>query len=130
MSKTVQISTHHRDDWQDITAAVQACVEEGDISDGVVTVFVPHTTAGVTIQENADPPLKTDITAALDRLFPWQGAYRHGEENAAAHMKAMLTGPSVQIPFVRKKLQLGTWQAVYLCEFDGPRQRRVVIQVA
>lgn len=130
MQKVIQIETRSHDDWRDITAQVQACVDQSQEADGVVTVFVPHTTAGVAIQENADPPLKTDITNALARLFPWEGDYRHGEDNAAAHMKAMLAGPSVQVPFAKKRLLLGTWQAIYFCEFDGPRQRRVVIHVA
>ena len=130
MQKVIRIETRAHDDWQDVTAHVQACVTESALTDGVAAVFVPHTTAGVTIQENADPPLKLDITAAFARLFPWQGDYRHGEDNAAAHMKAMLVGPSVQVPFAKAQLQLGTWQAIYLCEFDGPRQRRIVIHVS
>jgi secondary thiamine-phosphate synthase enzyme len=130
MQKVIQIETRNHDDWRDITAQVQACVHEAGLAEGVVTVFIPHTTAGVAIQENADPPLKTDISEAFGRLFPWDGGYRHGEDNAAAHMKAMLVGPSVQVPFAKKQLQLGTWQAIYLCEFDGPRQRRVVVHVA
>ena len=109
---------------------MQSCVQDSGLAEGLATVFVPHTTAGVAIQENADPPLKQDITSAFARLFPWDGGYKHGEDNAAAHMKALLVGPSVQVPFAKGQLLLGTWQAIYLCEFDGPRQRRAIVHVA
>lgn len=130
MNQTISVKTARHEDWVDITRHVQAAVKESGLEQGVVTVFVPHTTAAVTIQENADHPLKGDIDEALSRLFPWQGHYRHGEDNAAAHMKAMLTGQSEQVPFAQGHLQLGTWQGIYLCEFDGPRSRRVVLQVS
>ena len=129
MNTTLTVGTHAHNDWCDITAEVERVVAAADLEEGVATVFVPHTTAAVTLQENADPPLKRDITDALERLFPWNGHYGHGEANAAAHMKAVLMGPSVAVPFARKKLVLGTWQAIYLCEFDGPRERQVVIHV-
>ena len=130
MNKTISVQTRGRDDFCDLSREAQQAVSESGLAEGVLTVYVPHTTAGVTIQENADPPLKQDLTAALDRLFPWPGPYRHGEDNAAAHMKSMLTGPSVQVPFVEGELQLGTWQSIFLCEFDGPRRRRVILQVS
>ena len=130
MQKVIQVETRNHDDWQDITAQVQSCVHDSGLAEGVATVFIPHTTAGVAIQENADPPLKVDITSVFARLFPWEGDYRHGEDNAAAHMKAMLVGPSVQVPFSKGRMLLGTWQAIYLCEFDGPRQRQVIVNVA
>ncbi len=98
--------------------------------EGIVTVFVPHTTAGVTIQENADPPLRGDITRALDRLFPWNGGWSHCEDNAASHMKAVVVGSSVQVILSGGKLVLGTWQDIFLCEFDGPRTRDVIIKVS
>lgn len=129
MQQTIDVGTRDKDDWVDITQQVRAVVKESGGKDGIVYVFVPHTTAGVTIQENADPPLRQDIGRALARLFPWEDGYRHCEDNAAAHMKAMLVGPHVAIPFSGGDMALGTWQAIYFCEFDGPRQRHVVIRV-
>ncbi len=128
--RRIEVRSNGRDDWIEITAEVRATVAEAGRRDGVVTVFVPHTTAGVVIQENADPPLKRDISEMMDRLYPWDGAYGHCEDNAAAHMKAIYAGPSVQIPFSDGQLVLGTWQGVYFCEFDGPRTRTVVLQVS
>ena len=130
MLKTITVRSHNHDDWIDITASVQSAVSDTRVGEGVVTIFVPHTTAGVTIQENADPPLKRDITQALARLFPRAGDYGHCEDNAASHMKAVLVGTSAQVPFAGGKLLLGQWQAVYLCEFDGPRERRVHIKIS
>ena len=85
MNETISVKTRSHEDWVDITRQVAAVVKQSGLDEGIVTVFVPHTTAGVTIQENADPPLKGDIDEALGRLFPWSGNYRHGEDNAAAH---------------------------------------------
>ncbi|MEM6730117.1 MAG: secondary thiamine-phosphate synthase enzyme YjbQ [Myxococcota bacterium] len=125
-----EIETKARDDWVDITGQLRELAATAEAPEGVLTVFIPHTTAGVVIQENADPPLKVDITRALDRIYPWDADYGHCEDNAAAHMKAIYTGPSVQIPFSGRRLTLGTWQSVYFCEFDGPRTRTVVVQLA
>ena len=97
------------------------------MGDGVVTVFIPHTTCGVTINENADPDVVTDMLAALARMVPWEAGYRHGEGNAAAHVKASLMGFSAQVAVADGKLQLGTWQGIFLCEFDGPRVREVKV---
>ena len=97
------------------------------LKDGAVTVFVPHTTAGVTINENADPDVVSDMIAALERMVPWEAGYAHGEGNAAAHVKASLMGSSVRVLVEDGALQLGTWQGIYFCEFDGPRQRQVWI---
>jgi secondary thiamine-phosphate synthase enzyme len=131
MIRRIKVPTRGRDDWVDITREVEESLGAPDLPrEGVVTVFVPHTTAGVTIQENADPPLKGDITRALDRIFPWEAGYRHCEDNAASHMKAVVVGSSVQVIFSGGKLILGTWQAICLCEFDGPRTREVVIKVS
>ena len=109
----------------DITASVRGAVERSGVREGLATVFVPHTTAGVTINENADPDVVADMTAALDRAVPWSADYRHGEGNAAAHVKASLMGSSVTVLVHGGGLVLGTWQAIYLCEFDGPRTREV-----
>ncbi|MEL6547789.1 MAG: secondary thiamine-phosphate synthase enzyme YjbQ [Myxococcota bacterium] len=125
----LELQSKGRDDWVDITSQVQDLVRARG-GEGVVTVFVPHTTAGVVIQENADPPLKRDITKMLDRLYPWNADYGHCEDNAAAHMKAIYAGPSVQVPFSNGDLALGTWQGIYFCEFDGPRSRRVCVKLS
>ena len=129
MHSTLTRETRARNDWCDITTDVQQAVAASGRDEGLATVFVPHTTAAVTIQENADPPLKRDITRALDRIFPWEDEYGHAEGNAAAHLKVVAMGPSVQVPFAGGRLLLGTWQAIYLCEFDGPRHRQIVVHV-
>ena len=121
--KKLAIQTPARTALVDITARIQAAVVELGVQAGAITVFVPHTTAGVTINENADPDVVTDIKAALEKLVPWNGPYRHGEGNSAAHIKAGLMGSSVRVLVENGRLQLGTWQAIYFCEFDGPRTR-------
>jgi len=125
-----EVTTRTRTEFVDIAAQVQAAVHAAGVADGVVTVFVPHTTAGITINENADPDVMADVAAALDRSVPWQAGYRHSEGNAAAHVKASLIGSSVQVFVNRGRLQLGTWQTVYFCEFDGPRRRQVWVTAA
>jgi secondary thiamine-phosphate synthase enzyme len=97
------------------------------VSDGLCHVFVPHTTAGVTISENADPDVTRDVMAVLERLVPRSGDYRHVEGNSDAHVKASLLGASALVPIAAGRLVLGTWQAVYFCEFDGPRHRRCIV---
>ncbi|MGC9453329.1 MAG: secondary thiamine-phosphate synthase enzyme YjbQ [Phycisphaerae bacterium] len=125
-----EVKTHDRDDFVDITSQVAAAVREAGISDGMVTVYVPHTTAGVTINENADPSVVHDIIAALDTAVPWrQSFYRHGEGNSAAHVKSSLMGCTTCIPVREGSMTLGTWQGIYFCEFDGPRTRRVLVTV-
>ena len=125
------VSTRERDDFRDITALVQQALGSTLLQDGICTVFVPHTTAGVTINENADPDVVRDMLYILDRMVPWNDPkYRHGEGNSAAHVKASMMGCSVAIPVRGGQLALGTWQGIYLCEFDGPRTRRVRVQMA
>jgi secondary thiamine-phosphate synthase enzyme len=109
----------------DITREVQSAVSGLGLKTGLVTVFVPHTTAGITINENADPDVTSDMAAALDGAVPWRADYKHSEGNAAAHVKASLMGSSIYVIVENGRLQLGTWQAVYFCEFDGPRSRSV-----
>lgn len=121
--KRFRISSRQRTEWVPVTRQVQVAVDEMGIEEGVVTVFVPHTTAGLTINENADPDVATDMMEALDRLVPWNAAYRHGEGNSAAHVKASLMGSSVRVIVEGGRLRLGTWQGIYFCEFDGPRSR-------
>jgi secondary thiamine-phosphate synthase enzyme len=128
---TIQVRTRSRDELLEITAEVRACVRDSGISDGVVEVYVPHTTAGVTINENADPTTEADILADLDRLIPWrQSYYRHMEGNSAAHFKASLMGASVRVLLQGGRLVLGTWQGIFFCEFDGPRTRKVHVHVS
>ncbi|MFA5688152.1 MAG: secondary thiamine-phosphate synthase enzyme YjbQ [Kiritimatiellales bacterium] len=121
----ITVQTKSRTAFVDITADVQRFVAAKKIISGVITVFVPHTTAGITINENADPDVTADLDAVLDRVVPWHGNYRHLEGNTAAHAKAVMCGSSVQVIVENEKLMLGTWQSVYFCEFDGPRTRRV-----
>jgi secondary thiamine-phosphate synthase enzyme len=126
--KRISVKTSQRTEFVNITGRVEAAVVELGLKDGIITVFVPHTTAGVTINENADPDVVHDLGLALDRMVPWsQAGFLHGEGNAAAHVKASLMGSSVQIHVHGGRLQLGTWQAVYFCEFDGPRDRHAWI---
>ncbi len=121
------IRTQKRTQFLDITRDIQTFVTGLGLKSGVVTVFVPHTTAGITINENADPDVTFDIGETLDKAVPWNAQYRHSEGNAAAHVKASIMGSSVQIIVENGRLQLGTWQGVYFCEFDGPRSRNVWI---
>ncbi|QGG48281.1 secondary thiamine-phosphate synthase enzyme YjbQ [Heliorestis convoluta] len=124
-----QVKTSKRLCFTDITAEVSAIVRESGIGQGKVVVFVPHTTAAVTINENADPDVVHDLETIFQRLVPYQKGYRHGEGNSDAHMMTTLTGASETLLIHRGKLLLGTWQSLYLAEFDGPRHRRVVVQV-
>ena len=126
--KAFSINTKRRTEFVDITAEVAKAVTALGVKDGVITVFVPHTTAGITINENADPDVTADIAAGLDRMVPWSADYRHGEGNSAAHVKASLMGSSVRVIVSGGRLQLGTWQAIYFCEFDGPRNRKVWVE--
>ena len=123
--KAIKVNTRGRAQFVDITGEVGRAVSELHCEDGLALVFVPHTTAGITINENADPDVVADIESALERIVPWQGGYRHGEGNSAAHVKASLMGSSVTVPVAGGRLKLGTWQAIYFCEFDGPRSRDV-----
>jgi secondary thiamine-phosphate synthase enzyme len=107
----------------DITPQLNRAIWESGITDGICFIFVPHTTAGITINENADPSVKEDILEMLNRLIPGRYNYKHIEGNAPAHIKASLIGSSVSVPIRGGKLQLGTWQGVMFCEFDGPRNR-------
>ena len=123
------LRTDRRDALEDITAQVQQAVRQSGIRSGVCHVYVPHTTAALTINEHADPAVADDLLRQLDRLVPWDGPYAHQEGNAAAHIKAALLGHSVQVLVESGRLQLGTWQGLFFCEFDGPRQRQVWVQV-
>jgi len=124
-----EVQTSERLVFVDITTQVEAEVARGGVRDGVVVVFVPHTTAGVTINENADPSVRADMKLALERLVPESLLFTHLEGNADAHVKASLMGSSVTVPLAEGRLRLGTWQGIYFAEFDGPRRRRVLVSV-
>jgi secondary thiamine-phosphate synthase enzyme len=128
--KEFTVSTNNHTEFVEITERVQRAVQESGVTEGVCTVFVPHTTAGITVNENADPDVVADMMYALDKVVPWKSPnYRHGEGNTAAHVKSSMMGHSVQV-FVRGgKLQFGTWQGIFLCEFDGPRTRKIWVSV-
>jgi secondary thiamine-phosphate synthase enzyme len=119
------VRTQKHTQFLDITQEVQSWISDSEAQNGIVTIFVPHTTAGIAINENADPSVTSDMADALDRAVPWQAQYKHSEGNAAAHVKASMMGSSVQVIVEDSRLLLGTWQAVYFCEFDGPRSRTV-----
>jgi len=124
---TVSVKTHARIDMVDITQLVQREISNGDVADGVCVVYVPHTTAGITINEGADPAVCQDIVKKLSELVPPNAGYRHMEGNADSHIKASIMGSSVTVLVESGRLVLGTWQKIFFCEFDGPRSRRVYI---
>ena len=125
------VKTQGRDQFLDITDRVAKLVADSGVAEGLAVVFVPHTTAGVTINENADPDVVHDVLGALDLAVPWrQDFYQHDEGNSAAHVKSSLVGCSATIPIHAGRLTLGTWQAIYFCEFDGPRTRQVIVTIA
>ncbi|MEW6556864.1 MAG: secondary thiamine-phosphate synthase enzyme YjbQ [Elusimicrobiota bacterium] len=124
----ININTHKQTEFVDITEIVREKIAEAKVSDGVCVVFVPHTTAGITINENADPDVVKDILMMLDKKIPLRDSdYEHSEGNSAAHIKASLIGSSVTVIIADGKLQLGIWQGIYFCEFDGPRRREIWI---
>lgn len=127
--RTIDVRTDRRTEFVDITADVRRAVRDVGLSDGAVVVYCPHTTAAVTIQENADPDVVHDMLLWLNRHVPKDVAgFRHAEGNSDSHIKSSLVGPSVCVPVVGGELVLGTWQGVYFCEFDGPRRREVKVQ--
>ena len=126
--KEISVETHSRVEMIDITAAVQKAVREEKIEKGICLVYTPHTTAAVTINENADPDVPRDILAALDRAVPFSANYRHAEGNSAAHVKSSLVGASELVIIENGRLFLGTWQSIFFCEFDGPRTRKFIIK--
>ena len=126
---TLTVRSNHKADVIDVTDRVQQVVRESGVEAGLCHVYVAHTTAGVFINENADPDVTTDVLTTLEGLVPWENGYRHAEGNAAAHIKATLIGTSQTIPVRDRRLALGQWQGIYLAEFDGPRERRVQVTV-
>jgi len=130
MIQTFQVKTSRRTDLVDITRSVQEAVRKSGVKEGVCFVIVPHTTAAVTINENADPSVLEDIMMSLDKIVPFEGPYRHLEGNSPAHIKGSLIGCSQTVFVESGKLVLGTWQGIFFCEFDGPRSRKVYVRVA
>ena len=126
--QTFTVKTRSRVEMLDITSRVAEAIRAEGLDEGIAVVFVPHTTAGVTINENADPDVTRDILAETSKLVPFDDAYHHSEGNSAAHIKSCLFGPSLTVLVSGGRPVLGTWQAVYFCEFDGPRNRRVIVQ--
>ncbi len=123
------IKTSSSDEMINITSLVRQEVQKSGVSSGTAVVFVPHTTAGVTINENADPDVVYDLLSIFRRVFPESGSYRHMEGNSHAHAKASMVGSSCTVIIENGKLQLGTWQGIYFCEFDGPRTRKVFVKI-
>ena len=121
------VSSTSRTEFIDITADVQNVLAESGLKDGICMLYVPHTTAGVTINESADPSVKSDILSVLNKIVPWDANYRHLEGNSPAHIKASMMGASELIAVENGRLVLGTWQGIFFCEFDGPRTRSVQI---
>ncbi len=129
MLKQFSVRTSNRCEMIDITGQIRSILKESGYQSGTCQVYVPHTTAGVTINENADPDVPRDILATLERLVPLHGNYRHSEGNSDAHMKASLMGSSQTVFFENGNLTLGTWQSLFFCEFDGPRTRSVFVKL-
>ncbi len=123
--ETIGVSTTSREEFLDITREVSEVVAEDEVETGICHLFVPHTTAGVAINEGSDPAVAKDIITALGRLVPEEGDYLHREGNSDAHIKATLVGSQLSIPCREGQLTLGTWQNIFLCEFDGPRMRQI-----
>ncbi len=130
VKKDFHISSKHRNQMIDITGQVNSLVAQSGITNGDVIVYCPHTTAAITINENADPSVSHDILLTLEELVPHhRPGYRHSEGNSDAHCKSSIIGCSEQIPIKDKSLVLGTWQGIFFCEFDGPRSRRAIVQI-
>jgi secondary thiamine-phosphate synthase enzyme len=129
MIQTVQVKSSRRNDFVDITHSVQQVIQKSGVGEGVCHLFIPHTTAAVTINENADPSVTQDIMMMLNKLIPSEDDYRHLEGNSPAHIKSSLLGCSKTVLVESGKLVLGTWQGIFFCEFDGPRSRKVYVKV-
>jgi len=129
MIQTFQVRTSKRTELIDITRSVQEAVQKTGVREGICILFIPHTTAAITINENADPSVPLDIVMELNKLVPFEDRYQHMEGNSAAHIKASLVGFSQTVLVKSGKLLLGTWQGIFFCEFDGPRNRNIHVQI-
>ena len=128
MLREFSLSTAHNN-WTDVTDRARETLRESGVKDGLCVVYCPHTTAGITINENADPDVVRDLIFALEKTYPDRAEFRHVEGNSAAHLRASAMGSSATIPVRNGRLLLGTWQGIYFCEFDGPRTRRFYVQI-
>ncbi len=129
MTREIAISTCAKKELVNVTSEIEKAVRNSGIEEGTCYVFVPHTTAGIIINEGADPSVKRDILSQLDKIAPSRGSYEHLEGNSPAHIKASIVGTCETIIVENGKLLLGTWQSLYLCEFDGPRHRRILVRI-
>jgi len=129
MPRYLNVKSNHRIELVNITSMVEKEINDAGFTNGVCYIFVPHTTAGVTINEGADPTVQKDIISTLSRLIPHEMNYLHREGNSDAHVKSSLVGVSSYVPVSEGKMLLGTWQSIYFCEFDGPRHRRVILRL-
>lgn len=131
MQKIIQIKTTKKEELIDITKEIEKIVKESKVEEGICQIYARHATAAIIINENADPNIQSDILQALNKIIPAHDNYKHDQidNNAASHIKASLLGPSETIPIQSNELQLGTWQDIFLCEFDGPRDRTIIIQL-
>jgi secondary thiamine-phosphate synthase enzyme len=125
----LDVQTHAKDELIDITSSVQNIVTNSQVNEGICLIYIPHTTAGVTINENADPSVKSDILMALRDIAPDSLPYTHMEGNSSGHVKSTLVGCSASIAINNSNLTLGTWQGIFFCEFDGPRNRKVLVKI-
>lgn len=123
------VKTNSQTELIDVTDVVQSAVDKSKVKDGVCVVFIPHTTAAVTINENADPTVQRDILYEMNKIIPFSDGYKHSEGNSAAHIKSSLFGPSLTMIINNSRLLLGTWQGIYFCEFDGPRHRKMQVKI-
>jgi secondary thiamine-phosphate synthase enzyme len=129
MLETIQVNTPDHCVAVDITELLSRKVQESGIQSGICIVYVPHTTAGIFVNEGADPAVVDDVMEALERLVPWRAGYKHAEGNSAAHIRSILVGGSSHLIVENGRLLLGTWERVFLCEFDGPRTRKIRVKI-
>jgi secondary thiamine-phosphate synthase enzyme len=125
----LSVKTRERTELVDVTSDINQLIQKSGIDQGLCMLFVPHTTAAVTINESADPSVKSDMLKVLNQIIPWDADYRHLEGNSAAHIKTTLVGSSELIAIENRKLVLGTWQGIFFCEFDGPRSRKLHVRI-
>ena len=125
----LSVKTRERTELVDITSNINQIIKESGVDQGICMLYVPHTTAAVTINESADPSVKSDILMVLNQVIPWEANYRHLEGNSPAHVKSSLLGASELIAIENRRLVLGTWQGIFFCEFDGPRTRKVQVRI-
>jgi len=129
VNKTLTVKTSSQTELIDLTGKIEKAIQSEGIDQGVCFLFVPHTTAAVTINEHADPSVRPDIVMVLNKIVPWEEAYRHMEGNSPAHIKASIMGSSEMVAVENGRLKLGTWQGVFFCEFDGPRTRKIHVRL-